>query len=70
MNELGAINMAKHRSGANDKTFVVGLVSLVALRKLPACRSAYGTQAGQRRSGAERHVEDGAASAMMANTSV
>ena len=24
--------MAKHRSGANDKTFVVGLVSLVALR--------------------------------------
>ena len=26
------------------------LVSLGALRNLPACRSAYGTQAGQRRS--------------------
>jgi len=31
---VGAVNMAKHRSGANDKTFVVGLVSLVALRNL------------------------------------
>jgi len=29
-----AINMAKHRSGANAKTFVVGLVSLVELRNL------------------------------------
>jgi len=27
---VGAIYMAKHRSGANDKTFVVGLVSLGA----------------------------------------
>ena len=29
---VGAIYMAKHRSGANDKNFVVGLVSLVSLR--------------------------------------
>jgi hypothetical protein len=44
---VGAIYMAKHRSGANDKTFVVGLVSFCASRKLSTPQLSAGPLGGK-----------------------